>query len=222
MNFSISDTLDAAWKLAKKYGLPLALILFIVQIVVTGLGHSPAYWAATFSGNAMEVSRLGQEEFGRSLLSNLVVWIFSVGMCNTSLHIVRGESTKMTLDHFKLSFKTYSKILGYTIVSALAISVGFLLLILPGLYLMTRLWMGTYYLIEHPEASISEAFKVSWQATKGSELKLIGFILACIAVALSGALLCCIGFFFTGIISSFASALAYLQFKDRFSSQLQA
>ena len=79
----------------------------------------------------------------------------------------------------------------------LVIVVGIACCILPGIYLMVRYLFVPYIAATEPELSMKDTMAKSMELTKGRFFVLFGYgIVACL-VALSGMLLCCVGYFFT-------------------------
>lgn len=212
MNLPISEILDEAWTLSKKYGLTLAVYLFLLSLVSGGLNLAfmpSGYWEAVMSGNAEVAKSYNSLNFG-TLLQYLVNFLGSIGMMVTLLRLARGSKENISLSSFKLPFGTYLKYIGLYMALGLVVAVGLVFLIVPGLYLGARLGFAPIYILDHPEASIEEAVKFSWQKTEGHVFSLIGLALIAIVITVLGLLACCIGVFFTSVISYFAFVLAYL------------
>lgn len=223
-NLSIGDTFDRAWQLSKKHGLLFAVVLFVVSLLTGGFAYPPSYWTAVFSGDSAEMLRV-QQNMGYvsvgSIFGNLITFVVSVGVTIALLRIVRGTGAGLTWDCYKLPLMTYVKYFAYGLLMAIIVGIGFVLLIVPGLYLMGRLNWGIYYLLEHPEAGIGEAFSWSWKATAQQSWTLVGLLLTGVVVTLAGLLACCIGLYFTAVIAQFAYVLVYVSLNDN-SSALEA
>jgi hypothetical protein len=73
-----------------------------------------------------------------------------------------------------ISFKTYITYLLVFVIYILLMSLGFLLLIIPGAIIMARLTLATYITIDKDMGPI-QSLKRSWEITKGSALKLFIF-----------------------------------------------
>ena len=69
-------------------------------------------------------------------------------------------------DFFKIGFNRFGTLLGTTILSILGIVIGFICLIIPGIYLMIR-WYFLYQNIVDRDASVFESFKQSADMVTG-------------------------------------------------------
>lgn len=216
MNFPLSEILDEAWTLSKKYGLTLAVVFLLLSFLSNGLSFAfmPAgYWDAIASGNNDLIQSYSRLNFG-SVLQVLISCVGGIGITVTSLRLARGSQENINLGSFKLPIETYLKYIGWSILYGFIVAIGLLLFVLPGIYLATRLAFAGIYLIDHPTASIEEAVKFSWNKTDGYTLSLIGLGIISIIIVFLGLLACCVGVFFTMVISNFAFVLAYLYISD--------
>lgn len=212
MNLPISEILDEAWTLSKKYGFVLAVYLFLLSLVSGGLNVAfmpSGYWEAVMSGDAEAINSYSRMNFG-TILQYLVSFVGNVGMVVTMLRLARGSKENISLSSFNLPLGTYLKYLGWAILYGLIVAVGIVFFIIPGVYLGARLGFACVYILDHPEASIEEAVKFSWQQTEGRVLSLVGLALISFIITVLGLLACCIGFFFTAVIAQFAFILTYL------------
>lgn len=95
------------------------------------------------------------------------------------------------------SAKVYGMFFVKNLLLYLAVGLGLMLCVLPGIYLAVRLAFVSYIAANEPELSVSETFSKSMNLTKGRFWQLLGYgIVACIIV-LAGLLLCCVGVLFT-------------------------
>ncbi len=95
------------------------------------------------------------------------------------------------------SAKVYGMFFVKNLLLYLAVGLGLMLCVLPGIYLAVRLTFVSYIAANEPELSVSETFSKSMNLTKGRFWQLLGYgIVACIIV-LAGLLLCCVGVLFT-------------------------
>lgn len=216
MNFPISEILDEAWTLSKKHGITLAVFFLLLAFLSNGLSFAfmPAgYWDAIVSGNSDLIHSYSRWNLG-SILEILISCVGGVGVAVTTLRLARGSQENINLSSFKLPLETYLKYIGWSLLYGFIVAVGLILLIVPGIYLATRLGFAGIYLVDHPTASIEEAVKFSWNKTDGHVLNLIGLGILSLIIVLLGLLACCVGIFFTMVISNFAFVLAYLFIAD--------
>lgn len=106
------------------------------------------------------------------------------------------------------------KLIGAFIFVGVALLIGFLLLIIPGLILLWRLFFVPYVLIDQ-KTSIDEAFKRSWDMTRGYAWPVYSVILVGLLFSLFNVLPLIGGIiaFILGSIYMLAPALRYEEFK---------
>lgn len=218
ITFSVSNAIDAGWQLAKKHGLMFALLLFGWAILSNLIAVPANAWAALASGNSIAFQETLNVSFyaPEKILLQLLSIIVSMGFATNYLRIARGQMESFSFQGFVHPLAVYGKYVAYSIIMGVVVAIGLVFLIVPGLYLGARLWMGSYYILDHPEASLEEAFRFSWRATAGSAWTQVGFLVALVLVALAGLLACCVGIFFTRVIAGFAMVVAYLQYNDAY------
>ena len=100
------------------------------------------------------------------------------------------------------------RFLGAHILSVIAIAIGFLLLIVPGIILSLGLSFVPYLVVERGLSPI-EAMKESWRITKGHKWELALLFLALVGINLLGVLALGIGIFVALPITIIAFAHAY-------------
>ena len=124
---------------------------------------------------------------------------------------------KMIVDdedvNFKELFTSSAKVYGMFFIKnllfVLAVGLGLMLCILPGIYLAVRLAFVLYIAANEPELSVSETFSKSMNLTKGKFWQLFGYGIVALFIAISGILLCCVGSFFTGPLANVFQGVVY-------------
>jgi hypothetical protein len=96
----------------------------------------------------------------------------------------------------------------------LAIAIGFLLLIIPGIIVALGLSYATYFVADAGLGPI-EALKASWAATNGSKGKLFLFGIVAFFIALAGVIACCIGIIPAVTLTMLAQAMIYVRLSGR-------
>lgn len=213
MNLTISDVFSEAWSLTKRHGLTFAVIFFLVwffSLALEGTIMPMEYWRGVFSNDIAMINRYSGMGGWRNFVYSFFQLLVSIGVIVAMLGLARGGRKGLTWSCYRLSISTYLKYVGYMILVGIIVFVGSVFLILPGIYLWVRLAFGQVYLLDHPDADIDEAFRFSWRATEGKEFSLLGLGIVSFFVTLSGLLLCCIGIFYTMVISGFALVITYL------------
>lgn len=183
--FTYKELLRFGWEKTKEYFLFL-LSLTLIYIVVMGVTmYSP-------------------------ILNNIFSTLLSIAFTAIGLMIVAGKvpDYKDLLTPFK-NYKVLWHYILATIVYALIVLVGFLLLILPGIYLAVRLQFYMYLVVEHENMGPIEALKKSMKMTEGIFWKLFGFGLVIGIINLIGFLLLGIGLLVTLPLSGIAYTYLY-------------
>jgi uncharacterized membrane protein len=105
----------------------------------------------------------------------------------------------------------YKPILNYflaSVVQGIIVTIGFILLIIPGIILSIRLYY-TYYLIIDKNLGFVEAIKKSWAITRGNTWNLFFFGVLIGLINILGALCLIVGLFVTVPLSLLALTFVY-------------
>jgi uncharacterized membrane protein len=96
-----------------------------------------------------------------------------------------------------------------SIVAGVAIVIGFIFLIIPGIYIAIRLQYFTYCVLEQEEPDCIKALNESWQMTEGQVLDL--FALGCLAfcIVILGLIALVVGLIVAIPVVGLMSAIAY-------------
>lgn len=113
------------------------------------------------------------------LVSFLVVGPLGAGLVDAHLATSRGE--KPTWHHMGYGFRHWGQAVLLVVMVALITAVGFILLVIPGIYVAVRLTFATYRFV-HDDLDAWDAIKASWEDTRGRwwhtfALGLMGFLL---------------------------------------------
>lgn len=186
MTIPIKETFRKSWELTKQHFLFLAALALF-----TAIGEG-------ISGD------------GKGLLSFvfhlLVGTVITIAFVRTSLDVVDGK--KPSVDSITAEFKHFTTYFVGQFIFQIALIVGFVLLIIPGIYVaVTYNWYA--YLIAEKRHGGVEALKQSKVLVEGVRWELLGFFLAVIGLNILGALALLVGLFVTIPMSMIASALVY-------------
>ena len=132
--------------------------------------------------------------------------VVGVGFINISLHLVDGKPVQYR-DLF-LPVEVIVRYIAANLLAAVIIMVGFLLLIVPGIYAMLRFSMVRYAALEE-EGNAFAALKRSSQLTDGIKWRLLGFMVAIVLINLLGAVVFFVGLIVTIPLSAIAMAHLY-------------
>lgn len=143
-------------------------------------------------------------------LNVVAAFVLKIAVIYVALRIVDDHTPKYA--DLVVPFRDYKILLHFVIGSilyALAVIVGLLLLVLPGIYLLVRLQYYSYLLVEHENMTAMDALRKSMDMTRGKFWKLFGFLLVFILINIVGALLLGIGLFITLPMTTIAYTLLY-------------
>ncbi len=95
-----------------------------------------------------------------TIVGILIIPAIWAGYIESCLRIRRGKEVKMGV-FFKAGFSQWGSFFILTVLCFLGIAFGYLLLIIPGIYLMIAWYFVFYLKIDNPELTISEVFSRS-------------------------------------------------------------
>lgn len=235
MDLTVSYIYGEAWDFAKKNWLRIAAyIIFsgIVGALITTVTLPAGFWMTyldAIQGDLNAANRMQHmTDFSAAtyILQYVVNFALLLPLYAGLVGICRG-TTAFDLSIFRKSPMHYGKFIAGYFLYVIAIIIGLICLLVPGIYVAIRWSLAPFYLAEHPEAGIQEAFSRSWSATKGHVLEMIGLALLAIVLAVAIIIPCtiliAIGAFvgvaglalaaiFMVAALSFASVVIYLAF----------
>lgn len=100
--------------------------------------------------------------------------LYIVAQVYTYINSVRGK--RVELDALYKAVSPYwMRMVLLDLLIVVTVVVGLILLIIPGIYFALRLSLAPYFLVDK-NLDVMEAYKASWDATKGNVLKILGII----------------------------------------------
>ena len=177
----ISEVLSTSWKYTKSQIWVLAglFIGYFILSSLIGVLLMPAQ--GSIVGNIIA-----------NLLSIVISCAFMLGYIKNMFQTLDGEEPQ-----FSAYGSQSRKIVTYFVASLIyiiAVSIGIILLIIPGIYLAVRLQFFMQFIVEE-NCGITESLKKSWQLTEGQVMPLLLLLLTMIGIALVGCILFFIGIF---------------------------
>lgn len=175
--FSIKEELVWGWN-ALRANLSILMMIFIAFIIIHGI---LGYLAALASMKQIALS------FAIGLVQYIVSAILTMGLIKIALKICDDR-----IPDVGDLFSSYPLVVNYIIASivyGLMVIVGFIFLIVPGIYLAIKHQFYTYLIVDKGMGPI-EAIKESGRITEGVKWNLLGFV---VVVALLGAAVWIIG-----------------------------
>ena len=179
--FMISEVFGTSWKHTKSQ---------IWVLVGLFIGFSILSMIVTLFGMPAQGSIVGRVIV--QIVSLLISCIFMLGYVKNIFQALDGEEPQ-----FSAYGQQSRKIITYLIANILfsiAVCIGMVLLIIPGIYLYLRLQFFTAFIVEE-DCGIIESLQKSWNMTQGQTLPLFLLLLTMIGTAIVGCILFFIGFF---------------------------
>jgi uncharacterized membrane protein len=200
MEFSTGAAIRFGWETFKRrpwFFVGSTLLILLASGLVNGLTSGID---AAITGSVKEPSLPGT-------LVNLGLGTL-VNMGATAFYLAANDNP----DRVDLSAlwhpRPFWKFLGASILLVLAVAVGLVLLIVPGIIFMLMFMFTTFIVIER-ELGPVEAMKESRRITRGHKWQLLGFMLMLVVINLLGLLALVVGMLVSIPVSSLAFAHAY-------------
>ena len=143
-----------------------------------------------------------------ALLFTLLSCYFSAAITLMSIKYIRGQSISYN-DLLAIKSMRFLHYLAALLICSVLIIIGCVFLILPGIYIMLRL-MLVQYLIVDKDISFDQAIKKSWHLTKGMEWNLLAFVFAMFVIMVLGFLALCLGLIIAIPVTQLSTAYLYL------------
>jgi uncharacterized membrane protein len=136
-----------------------------------------------------------------------IIGIFvSIGIVKIILNLV--DKKPLAYDELWKNSRYFWRYLGASILYGLIVAVGFILLIIPGVYLAIRYQFVTYLIIDK-NMGIKEAFTKSSEMTKGIKWNLFVFDVLLLGIIILGAIALFVGLFAAIPVTWIAMVLMY-------------
>jgi len=172
--------------------------MFIVFSIISGVGQG-------IIGNIFAEGTV-QKNLFKQLFNLLVGNIIFAGFYFSLVKMVRGDKVKF--GELFSGFKFYLPLVLAYILCLIAILIGLVLLIVPGIILSLGLSMYLYLIMDRGEGAVS-SLKKSWAMMKGYKGKMFVFSLLMVGVNILGALALLVGLFVSLPVSFCAFASFY-------------
>jgi len=202
--WSVGEVYSKGWDLFKIHWAPLTLGYFVSALISAVPGQIPTVLGM------IGILQPGTTSFVLAslpftLVGTLLSMFFLAGLIRGALKAVRGQTP--TIGDF-FSGDRFLPFLGVTFLSTLAVLVGALFLVVPGIILAVGFFNAPFYVIDQRMGPI-EALKASWDSTSGQRLEIFGFSLLSGLVVIGGMLACCIGYLPAYVFTMVASTILY-------------
>lgn len=125
-----------------------------------------------------------------NLVSIVVTTIVSAGIIRGALDITEGRGLEVASI---LTPPRLGQVVVLALVTGIATTIGFLLLILPGLVVLFFTAFSTYFLMDRPDLDAIGAIKASVTLVKDNVGSVLLWFLTCLGLVIAGTLACLVG-----------------------------
>jgi uncharacterized membrane protein len=197
--FSVGTAVSWGWqKFKANVGpfLALAAIMFAASLLVSFVQQaatpSPTLSVNETTGEVTGTGSLGASLLG-SFLFGIVSWVvglvFNAAMVKGALDTTQGQHVSLGSMFAGIN---WGAVFVASILTGIAVFVGLILCILPGLYLALATMFTNYFIIAHNQDAVA-AIKSSINLVNANFGNVFVLALACFGLALAGALACGVG-----------------------------
>ena len=219
---TLNNVLKDAWEIGKKncgFLILFGLVSSLTSSLVSKSNNQDTIkvWQKIAEGD-MQGAKALQELSKNSPMSSVDIILLIIGvLLSIYISIALYRYVKKIVDEEDIDFKelinSSAKVYGMFFVKCLlyglVVGLGFMLFVLPGIYLLVRLTFVPYIAANEPELSVSETFSKSMSLTKGRFWQLLGYGIVAFFIVIAGFLLCCVGYLFTGPLSTVFMGVVY-------------
>lgn len=195
------NALEKGWRLAIDNFLPFLGLVVLHEILRIPCDYLDdfAYLAETRLPPIGWAFQILYQTFIGHVISVGAFWIF--------LKAARRETFAVE-DMFAGFHQCYWQIVGGGFLKGLAVVLGLICLIIPGIYLSIRLSFVEVLIIDR-HMNIRDAFNESWRMTEHYQPPLLFLLFMGILIEIAGLLLCCVGSLFSAMWLASAYAIFY-------------
>lgn len=199
-DFSIGDAVQFGWDTMKNnigFFIPVILILWVAEAIPSGLS-SLAY--------SMSIGVAAVYGFIFGIISFVIGMFVNMAQIKISLRFSKAETADFE-DLYNEWPRFWDFLLG-SILYALIVIGGLILLIIPGIYWAIKYHFYGYLIIDQGMGPM-DAIKKSGELTDGVKWHLLVFWLALFGIYLLGVLACCVGILFAIPVILVSAAYVY-------------
>lgn len=200
--FSIKESIKYGWNTT----LSQPIIIFYLFVAIAGTEIVKNVLFLIFSDSSEGIQSV------ITAVLNIISIILSIGMIRVVLQVYQKKALV-----FENLYQDWKLIGWYLLAAAINIAVvvaGFIVFIIPGIYIAIRLSMWPYLMLEGEKNSF-EALKKSWNLTNGIVTKLLGLYLVQILLILLGVVFFLVGLFIAIPVVSLSHVYIYKKISEK-------
>ncbi len=209
--WTVGDVISHGWEMVKRHW-----VVLVFAPLLAGFVPGVLYQIPTFVAQA---AHLHPESAGYWVVMGvffIIAWLvqifFQVGLTRIYLSAARGQEP--VFQDLWGGASRYLPFMGMSLLAGLAITLGMVLLIVPGIILSLGLCLASFYCVDAKMSAV-ESLVASWRATEGHKGQIFVFGLAAMGVALLGYLACCVGVYVAMPVIMVAFATIYVRLSGR-------
>lgn len=154
----------------------------------------------------------GIQEFGMSIITGLVSSTFALGLAKIYLRFRDGE--KPIFENLFDGLARLHVYIAAMIILSIAVVMGLILLIVPGIIFLLRLWFVGFVVVDEKVGPL-EAIQRSWDMTRGYTMDLFLLFILLVGLNILGLVCLMVGLLATVPISGLALAYIYRHLKPK-------
>ena len=204
---TVSACFEEAFSLIKKHFWMLILIIFVGVAIETPMWlmqqNKPSTEGLNISFSFLELIQV--------VYYFAIASIYSYGVIHIFTKVAR--KTDFVFEETLLGFKTYSRAILSRLLVVLVVGLGFVLLLIPGIFLACRL-IFVPYLIMDKKHKVVESLKLSFYMTRGYFWTILGMAILSFIIIMFGIVLFGVGILFSLVLVNTAFAVFYNAAED--------
>lgn len=204
-SFSIGDAIRFGWETFKKYPWFFIIAALVVAVVTSQIRVEQRVGEPISPETALLGSIIG-------IISFLVNTFVTMGVFNVSLKFADGQQGEAA--DFISAYPRYFTFLGASILYSIAVAIGTILFIIPGIIIGVRLQFFGFFILDQG-AGVTEALQRSWEATRGVGWQVFFFDLALLGIIILGALALGVGLLIAVPVTWLALAYVYRRLQPK-------
>jgi 4-amino-4-deoxy-L-arabinose transferase-like glycosyltransferase len=186
--------------------LPLILVWILNAILSTVAANIDGQTTIVFGNQIIVQNKFGFATFITTIISSIFNIFVSLGIIRATLDFLDEKAISFSTV-FSQSSKLIKGVVAYIIFS-IVVSIGFVLLIVPGIYLVSRYGFFLHAIVDK-NCGIMESFNYSSELTKNNKMNVFVLFLLSILVSIAGVLALLVGLLWAYPTIFLAMTIAY-------------
>lgn len=207
----VGDVLDRSWKTARKPIWIVSAILLLGDLLSSEISNkflpNDTITKLAESGQITEAFSMLIGHSYLLIIFAIIQTIIIAGICRMVLARSKGDTTYTIVEAYRYSFRDLLRFIAVCLLVSIITAIGYFLLIIPGIIATVYLIFAPYYILEHPEAGITEALRKSYKMVSGNFMPLL-------SLGIISLLLTIVGYFFFYVPALIAEGYAYFMLAD--------